>query len=145
MYPRAVSAGPGARAIRLLARLEKLVGGVRGWAVSGLALLAALLGLLMSGLHSGVLGKGSDCWILELTAGLIPVATMGLLAFGRNSRLSTGSLLTIGTLGGVLGLAGLELICPLRHVAQHVLVFHVGGLIAAGMAGVAVSRLPAFR
>jgi hypothetical protein len=42
--------------------------------------------------------------------------------------------------GSLAAMAGLVLACPVSHVTQHILVFHVTGIGLAVFAGLAVAR-----
>lgn len=131
--------------IRLLAGLEQRVGGRRGWVAAALLLFAALVALPALGLQPGPLADGAECLATELIAGLVPAVALAALAATRHARLSAGALLSGGMAGSLAAFAALQAACPDKHVAPHVLGFHLGGMIAAGLAALAVSRWPALR
>ena len=83
-----------------------------------------------------------------LTAGLIQALPAGLLAWlilRRGLALNpTGAGLAAGTLAGITGLAMLELHCP-SHLALHVMVWHVGVIPVAALAGALLARILAKR
>lgn len=131
--------------VRLLAALEETVGGLRGWAFAALLLLAAVLALPALGLQPGPLAHGADCLATELFAGLLPAAALLGLAAAKHARLSAGILVAGGMAGGLAAFVLLQATCPAKHFSPHVLAFHVGGMIAAGVASLALSRLPSLR
>lgn len=131
--------------VRLLSVIEKAIGGQRGWVVAGLMLVAAFLAVFAFGLKPGPLGEGSRCLVMELGAGAILVALLGIVASARACRISVGTFVAIGMAGGLVAFAILQATCPMPDVAQHVLIFHLGGMVVAGAAGLAASRLPELR
>lgn len=143
--PRTDGGSAVSTSLRLLADIERAVGGQRGWAVSGLMFVAALLALIAFGLHTGSFGEGSRCLAMEMGAGILPITFVGLIAFPHRARISVGTLSAVGTAGGLVAFAMLQATCPSSHVAEHVLVFHLGGMVFAGLTGVAAARLLVFR
>ena len=131
--------------VRLLAALEEALGGRRGWEAAGVLLLGAVAVLLLVGIRPGPLGTGPRCLLMELGAGAAPVAGLGWLASTTRSRISAGTLLTLGMAGGLMPFAILEVTCPMRHVAHHVLLFHLGGMLFVGLVALAASRMQALR
>ncbi len=125
----------------LLAAVEKAIGKRRGWLVAGLVLASALGAALVSGVRHGPLGDGSRCLLVELDSGAVPLVLLGLLAFAGKERLSMATFAAAAMLGSLVGFGVLEATCPLPHGAEHVAVFHLGGMVLAGLMGVAAGAL----
>lgn len=146
MRPRnGAGAGTVSGSLRVLAALEKAIGSSRGWVAAGLILVASVVGLLASGLRQGPLGEGTRCLLGELGAGSVLVAGFGLLASAKKSRLSPATFTVVAMTGSLAVFGVLQTTCGMSRVAPHVLLFHVGGIMFAGLMGLAASRLPAFR
>lgn len=145
MHPRrSAEAVAAPRSLRLLAAVEKVIGSRRGWVIAGLILIAVLIGLLASGLRQGPIGEGTGCLLIELGTGSALVAVVGLLASAKRSPLSLVTFTLVAMTGSLPGFGVLQATCPMAHIAPHALVFHVGGMVLAGVFGMAASRLPSF-
>lgn len=131
--------------VRLLAALEKGLGSRRGWIAVGVALFAPALLVLLSGAQSGSLGDGRLCLATELGAGLLALVFVALLATSSRSRVSPGVYAAVASLGALGGYVSLSLTCEMAHIAPHVLVFHVGGIVLAAAMGMVAARVPALR
>jgi hypothetical protein len=120
-------------ALLLLARRRGLLATALGTAVAiGLALLA--------GRGELALFVGVQCAVHELGTALIPVATLLLLQ--RSADPARSAIVGAAAAGALAGTAALHLTCPDAGSMLHVLVFHVGGVLAAaGLAGAAAARL----
>jgi anti-sigma factor RsiW len=144
-YPRARNTPAVPSSIQFLAAVERAIGGRRGWVVSALIFLGALVALILSGLREGPLADGAHCLAVELVTGSIPVVTVGVLSSMNRVRLSVPAFAAIALSGSLVGFAILEFTCPISHVGQHVLPFHLGGMVLAAFVVVGGARLPAFR
>jgi predicted anti-sigma-YlaC factor YlaD len=131
--------------LRLLAALEDVTRGRRGWAIAGLIVVAAALVVLVSSRWTGPLGEGTRCLLAELGTGGVLIAVVGFVASSRRARLTPSTLAAVGMVGSLGGFAVLVATCDMAGVVLHGLVFHVGGIVLAGVMGLAASRLPAFR
>jgi predicted anti-sigma-YlaC factor YlaD len=131
--------------VRLLATIERMFAGRRAWLASGTVFLAAAVVLLVSRLRSGPLGEGSRCLMMELGAGIVPVTMLGLIASAKRTRISVGAFAIVGMISGFAAFVVLQWTCPMSHVALHVLAFHFGGIVYAGLAGIAEARVLALR
>jgi anti-sigma factor RsiW len=145
MHPRGAARPVAPAALRLLAAIEMLAGGARGWVAAGLAGLGAFGLALSLGLHSGRAGQGMRCFAIEVMAGVVPAVVLGLLALSRRSRLSPQALLSVAAAGGLTGTVFLQATCPGAHTTQHVVVFHLGGLLVAALVALGTSQLPVLR
>jgi anti-sigma factor RsiW len=145
--PRATTAaGRVPVSLGVLAGSEKLAGSTRGWVIAGLMPVVAVLYALGSGLGWGPAGNGLRCVLAEIASGGAFLGVLAVLARARGASLSSATWVAITMTGSLLGFFMLEaLMCPMAHVAPHVLIFHIGGLVLAGAMGAAASRLPAFR
>jgi hypothetical protein len=79
--------------------------------------------------------------MMELGVSIVPLALVGLIASGHRARMSVGALAVLGMTGGFAAFVMLQWTCPMSHVASHVLVFHFGGILYAGLAGIAEARV----
>lgn len=131
--------------LRALAAFEKAVGSRRGWALAGLIVFGALLVLFASGLRRGPLGEGARCLFIDLGTGGALVFLLGFLASANRSRLSPATFTVAAMTGSLAGFGVLQATCPMAHLMPHAVIFHVGGIVLAGVLGLAASRLPAFR
>lgn len=106
-----------------------------GLAVSGLVIMAAVLALIPETRHQHFVKTAWSCFLLGLPFGLVSAAAAHLILFQGAPLWTPMTGLTAGTLGGLSGLAFLEVYCPLLdrgHVTfGHVTVPLVAGLFAA--------------
>ncbi len=119
----------------------------RGWIIPGGVLLAAALLAVALGGESGPLVQGSaTCLLTELGAGAAPVAALILAATVFRGRVTASSLAAVAALGALAGyLSLLGSVCPYSRVTPHVLLVHVGGILAATLLGALAARLPWLR
>ncbi len=146
MQPRrGAGAVAASRSLHVLAAIENVIGSRQGWAVAGLILAIGIALPLALGLRHGPTGAGARCLLVELGAGGALVAFLGLLALAKAPRLSPSTFTVVAMTGALVGLGILQATCRMSRAAPHVLLFHVGGIILAGLLGLAASRLPALR
>jgi len=107
-----------------------------------LAIVAVFALLFHDYATAGFVHWGVRC----LVAGLIEALPTGLVAWlvlRRGLALNPGAAgLAAGTLAGLTGLAMLELHCP-SHLALHVMIWHVGVVPIAALAGALIAWLAA--
>src|SRR5579872_1367616 len=105
---------------------------IGGWtlAITALALIAVFGVLFRNTGFQGFVLQGIPC----LRAGLVTAIPEALLVFLIARRGFSRSPVAIGTLAGLTGVTMLELHCPNLNMS-HVMVWHVGVLVVAGVAG----------
>lgn len=138
--PRATSASwiPG-----LLAAITNATGSTRGWAIAGAIVVFALSVVLTLRHQTGPLGDGAWCLFVEITSGGLLVGLLGALALTSHVRLAAVTCVVASMSGALAGFSILQATCDLSSIAPHVLVYHVGGIIMAGVLGSLGSYLSA--
>jgi len=110
---------------------------------AGAAFAACAASLVVAALASGSLGLfaavGVHCLALELFTAAWPLAALAA-AGGLSSSTSSWTTAALASAGALAGQAALNLTCPERSAAPHLLAFHVGGVVLAAVAGWAVPR-----
>lgn len=132
------------RSLAFLALVER-IGAKYGWALAGVIVAGVTAVLVASGLNTGGVGEGTRCLLVELGSGLALVAAIGTFARAKRSRLSASTWTAMAMTGALGGFAMLQVICPMAHIAPHVFLFHLGGVLLAGAAALIASRLPVWR
>jgi hypothetical protein len=104
---------------------------------------AAAIVTWISGFEAGP-ARSHDCALFELGAAMLPL--VGALVFARTSRLRPTALTvaSAAACGALAGQLAIQLACPDRHL-DHVLVFHLGAVIAAAIAGALIGGAPLAR
>jgi predicted anti-sigma-YlaC factor YlaD len=129
----------------IIADLDTWLGGSRGWAVvGGVLFVAALFGTLAGGQAGPLVGSWQRCLLTELGAAALPIGIIGLLSAHAREPLAAGALAALAASGAAVGYLFLIFACPDSRVTSHVLIVHVGGILAGALLGAAASRLPAF-
>jgi predicted anti-sigma-YlaC factor YlaD len=141
MQPRAGRPAAVPASVGALVAIERALHGWRAWLAGAAILLAAGSILLRSRLEAGPLDESGRCLMMELGGGIVPLVIVGLIASAKRSRVSASVLAVIGMAGGFAAFVMLQLTCPMSHVAPHVLVFHFGGIVYGGLAGIAEARV----
>lgn len=114
-----------------------------GCRAAGAALAACAVSLAVAALASGSLGLfaavGVHCLAIELFSAAWPLAALAA-ARGFSSSASGWTTAALASAGALAGQAALHLTCPERSATPHLLVFHVGGVLLAALAGWALPR-----
>ena len=102
---------------------------------------AALALILVAGAGTGMSALvGIKCVAIELFAATWPFAAAAL-SRGMAARPSAaGPAAALAAAGALAGQASLHLTCPAAHALPHLLVFHLGGVVLASLAGALVLR-----
>ncbi|HYV65371.1 MAG TPA: hypothetical protein VE964_03950 [Myxococcales bacterium] len=97
--------------------------------------------VLLAGAGTGVSALvGIKCMAIELFAATWPFAAAAL-SRGMAARPSAaGPAAALAAAGALAGQASLHLTCPDAHALPHLLVFHLGGVVLASLAGALVLR-----
>jgi anti-sigma factor RsiW len=132
------------RSLGFLALIDRL-GANYGWALAGVIIAGVTAALFLSGLSTGSVGEGTRCLLVELGSGVTLVAAVATFAWTKRSRLSASTWTALAMIGSLAGFAMLQATCPTAHIAPHVLLFHLGGILVAGATGLIGSRLPVWR
>lgn len=132
------------RSVGILAFIEG-IGAKYGWALAGVMIAGVTAVLVASGLSAGAVGEGTRCLLVELGSGVALLAVFATFAWTKRSRLSASTWTAMAMTGSLGGFALLEATCPMAHVAPHVFLFHLGGVLVAGAVGLGASRLPVWR
>jgi hypothetical protein len=106
-----------------------------------------------SGGFAALAGSGGDlfaalgiaCAAVELGTSVLPLAAA--IALAKTGRLSASPALYAGIMGAgaLAGQAMLHVHCAAQSQLPHLLVFHVGGVVAAAALGAMIGRIPFFR
>jgi hypothetical protein len=118
-----------------------------GRRAAGAAFAACAVSLVVAALASTSLGLfaavGVHCLALELFTAAWPLAALAA-AGGLSSSTSSWTTAALASTGALAGHAALHLTCPERSAAPHLLTFHLGGVVLAAVAGLAVPRAMCF-
>lgn len=104
--------------------------GALGVAV-GVSFALALVGAALPGLSPAV---GVKCFLFELATATLP----GVVAWRAGRRGESVTVALAAAAGGLAGMAALHVACPVHEERAHLFVFHVGGVIVAGLLGALV-------
>jgi hypothetical protein len=137
--PAAAPAGL-SRSLGILALIER-IGSKHGWALASLIVAGVIAVLVASGPAAGSVGEGTRCLLVEIGFGGALISLLGLFAWTRRSRLSASTWVVVAMTGSLAGFGMLQATCPMSHIAPHVFLFHLGGLVLAGLLGLGTSRL----
>ncbi len=126
--------------------IERMIPGEKRWIRSSVLWIAALavLGILMGVLftdHSTVnfVASGIPCLRLGVISALVS-GVIGWRLLRRGYLVSPReTILLYGFFAGLVGIAVLALHCPIRN-SLHFLVWHLGAMVLAGIAGLFVGR-----
>lgn len=129
----------------MLVALERVAGARWRLIVAGILSVSVAAAFASSGGQEEALGDGLPCLLGELGAGLALVGLLALIAITARTRLSAPTLALVAIIGAVASFGFLQLTCPMAHALRHVLVFHEGGVILAGILGATAARLPGIR
>lgn len=115
------------------------IGAKTGLVGSGLLILGAVVAMIPHTPHPHFVRSAWSCFVLGLPYGLASAAGIHLI-LRRGAPLSKHLVgMTAGLLGGLSGLAFLEIYCPLLD-AGHVVMGHVAVPLFCGLLSVALSR-----
>jgi anti-sigma factor RsiW len=140
--PSAAPAAPG-RAARLLARLDRLLGGARSYGAALAVVLAsgALVGLVRPIPGAAIpLQAGIMCLGMELMAGLLPLGAVMALVWRGRRPITSGVHAFVAGAGALVGQSSLHFTCPEDGLRTHLLAFHLGGVLLAMLLGFAAGR-----
>lgn len=133
---RAIAAGLAVAAAALAAAATR-------WARAAIpaAVAAALAGAAFAG-SSGQLGGGLgvDCVAAEIAAAGMVVGAMWLALRGGSTSPARSAVAAAAAAGALAGDAALQLTCGERSSLPHLLLFHVGGVLAAAALGALLRR-----
>jgi hypothetical protein len=126
--------------------IERMIPGeiriIRAWtlAIGGVSILAILMaGLFVDHGTDHFVARGIPCLRLGVITGLISGA-IGWRFLQRGFLASPYETLTLyGFFAGLTGVATLALHCPIRN-SLHFLVWHLGAMVLAGLAGMLLGR-----
>jgi hypothetical protein len=139
------SAAPGDRAIAagLALAAVALAAAATRWARAAVpaALAAALAGAVAAGSWAPLDGAlGLDCAASEIAAAGLVVGAMWLALRGGSTSPARPAVAAAAAAGALAGDAALQLTCAGRGDLPHLLVFHVGGVLAAAALGGLIRR-----
>jgi hypothetical protein len=120
---------------------------IGGVLLTGAAVVGSLVFAAAGSVDPGVgsLVHGLHCTIITVGAAAIPLAAaVGLALTGRLRDRGMLAFGAVAALGGLAGTAALHLTCGSAMIG-HLLLFHAGGVLVAGMIGSSVGLLPALR
>jgi len=121
-----------------------LLAGRRGMLAAGLAVVAAFAMALLAGAGGPLAAMQLRCSMHEIATAVIPV--VALLRLGPTGTIARAPLIGVAAAGALAGDAALHVACPDAGSLAHVLVFHVGGVVATlGIAALGAERLLRFR
>jgi hypothetical protein len=108
------------------------------------AVLAATAAAAISG-RAGPLAAslGVECLLTELASGAVVLGAAWLALRGGTTALGR-SASAAAAAGALAGGAALQVACAAHAAAPHLLVFHVGGVVAAALAASLVSPAPRY-
>jgi hypothetical protein len=129
-----------ASAVGLLAVALAALASRHAWVAAALA-FAIPSGAALLLAHGGPLGigQGVRCVLHELATAALPLG--GLWLAKNSTRPGRVTVMAVAAVGALAGDAALHLSCPDAGSLSHVLVFHVGGIVAAALLGIALSPL----
>jgi len=112
-----------------------------GWSVAlGVNGASAAL-VLLAGAGTGVSALiGIKCVAIELFAATWPFAAAALSRGIAARPSAAGPAAALAAAGALAGQASLHLTCPAAHALPHLLLFHLGGVVLASLAGALVLR-----
>jgi hypothetical protein len=103
-------------------------------AAAGAAIASLLLVLVAQGGNSGLYALlGIKCTLIELVAAAIPFGLAVAFARRAGAPMERWYASAIAAAGAVAGQAALYLSCKVPHAGAHLLVFHFGGVLLAGL------------
>lgn len=108
------------------ARASRRFGAV-GFAV-GASFVLALVGAALPGLSPAI---GLKCFLFELATATLP----GAVAWRAGRRGEKATIALAAAAGALAGMAALHVACPVHEERAHLVVFHVGGVVVAGLLG----------
>jgi len=113
------------------------------WGGAALALLPVASGVfsLIAGAGGGLhVATGLKCTLFELIVALLPLG-VSVLALRRSTQDGRSPLLLAvhAAAGALAGHAALHFTCPVSTATPHLLVFHTGGVVLAGLLGLAAA------
>lgn len=102
---------------------------------------AAVALVLTAGAGTGLSALvGIKCIAIELFAATWPFAAAALSRGMAARPTAAGPAAALAAAGALAGQASLHLTCPVAHALPHLLVFHLGGVVLASLAGALVLR-----
>ncbi len=113
------------------------------WVPLGLLGVSIGFALLRGSPHEIV--RAHDCSVLELIAASVTLVPAVLAVAIRRVRGGFSTLAGMSAAGALAGQAALDVVCRGNARLEHLLVWHVGGILIALLAGGALSALPPLR
>jgi hypothetical protein len=123
-----------------LAGVGSVQAATAGWLeIAGLLAISGALTVLQAGPGGLQPAQGLHCVTYELLGAALPA--LWVIGSTRRARPPRAILLPISMMAGaVAGHAALQLVCP-AHGLAHLAAFHTGGVLLAGVLGLAIARL----